>query len=35
MNNGCREKIEKGLKALRVFRCVSYGVGTREVNLKF
>ena len=34
MNNGCREKIEKGLKALRVFSCVSYGVGTREEQLK-
>lgn len=32
--NGYQETIEKGLNALRVFRRVSYGVGTREEQLK-
>ena len=32
--NGYQETIEKGLNALRVFSCVSYGIGTREEQLK-
>ena len=32
--NGYQETIEKGLNALRVFSRVSYGIGTREEQLK-
>ena len=32
--NGYQETIEKGLNALRVFRRVSHGIGTREEQLK-
>ena len=32
--NGYQETIEKGLNALRVFSRVSYGIGTREKQLK-
>ena len=34
MNNGYQETIEKGLNALRVFSRASYGIGTREEQLK-
>ena len=32
--NGYQETIENGLNALRVFRRVSHGIGTREEQLK-
>ena len=32
--NGYQETIEKGLNALRVFRRVFHGIGTREEQLK-
>ena len=34
MANGYQETIGKGLNALRVFSRFSYGIGTREEQLK-